>query len=449
MDTAEKDILAGFPGVRGMLESWQAQVAARLRGNPLLLFVVCVAFVGPLLRKLKLEGGLFHVFGATNTGKTSSLVVASSVWPHHPFAGSTSQSMVATWSSTGNAVEALAAERSETLLPLDEVGQFPGSGEELAHAIYVLGGSLGKVSLTNTRAVRSPRSFLTNGLSSGELSVRSKIEESGKRAPGGTGVRAVDIPAGTIVENTHGFDTPAAFVTALREAATENCGAPGVLYVDRLRKLFGDPDTEAALSVELRKMAALLLPPDATVEQGRVVRRFAAVQLAGTAAAELGILPFTEEEIAGSVRQVFERWWWETAHSISDEVRTLAALRSFVVRNHSSFLNTAASTGGASVRGFVSPRRDFFLFDEVQFQAACGCADVKPVLKALRERGLLVVNEVGRLRYKIKVASLGEEHIRLIAVKREILQFEFSGEDGAAPAAPQGDGATSEEDPAA
>jgi uncharacterized protein (DUF927 family) len=54
--------------VRGTLDSWKEQVAARLCGNPLLLFVVCVAFVGPLLRRLKLEGGLFHVFGATSTG---------------------------------------------------------------------------------------------------------------------------------------------------------------------------------------------------------------------------------------------------------------------------------------------------------------------------------------------------------------------------------------------
>ena len=44
------------------------------------MFVLCAAFAGPLLPKLDIEAGGFHLVGCSSVGKTTLLDVAGSVW---------------------------------------------------------------------------------------------------------------------------------------------------------------------------------------------------------------------------------------------------------------------------------------------------------------------------------------------------------------------------------
>jgi len=57
----------------GTLEQWQKNVVEQCKGNPRLIFAVCVAFAGPLLRFANMESGGFHMFGASSKGKTTAL----------------------------------------------------------------------------------------------------------------------------------------------------------------------------------------------------------------------------------------------------------------------------------------------------------------------------------------------------------------------------------------
>ena len=62
----------------GSLEGWQSDIASKANGNKLLAFSLSLAFVGPVMRALSLEGGGFHFRGASSSGKTTLATSAGS-----------------------------------------------------------------------------------------------------------------------------------------------------------------------------------------------------------------------------------------------------------------------------------------------------------------------------------------------------------------------------------
>ncbi len=72
--------LAEMVRPRGTLEDWRREVAEPCIGNPLAMLALCQAFSGPLLQPLGMEGGGFHLHGASSCGKSTLLGVAASVW---------------------------------------------------------------------------------------------------------------------------------------------------------------------------------------------------------------------------------------------------------------------------------------------------------------------------------------------------------------------------------
>jgi putative DNA primase/helicase len=60
--------------VRGSLNDWQNQIAAPCEGNSRLMFSVCLAFTGPILRFVKgPKAGGFQIWGDAETGKRRRL----------------------------------------------------------------------------------------------------------------------------------------------------------------------------------------------------------------------------------------------------------------------------------------------------------------------------------------------------------------------------------------
>ena len=98
----------------GTLEDWKANVAALCVGNPLMTTAVSLAFVGPLLELLGRDGGGLHLRGQSSRGKTTLQRSAASVWGM--------PTMVQSWRTTDNALEATAAGANGMLLVLDELG---------------------------------------------------------------------------------------------------------------------------------------------------------------------------------------------------------------------------------------------------------------------------------------------------------------------------------------
>jgi putative DNA primase/helicase len=178
----------------GTLEQWKRHVAARRRGNPILLFSLCTAFAGPLLRFADLDSGGFHLFGTSSQGKTTAPQVAASVSGCGADPGAADESHIRLWNTTGNALEALAAAHNDGLLALDEMGSC--DAEDFSKVLYDLAGGQGKSRLTEESALRERRSWRILVLSTGEISVRQRIEEgqrATRRALAGQLTRFVDI----------------------------------------------------------------------------------------------------------------------------------------------------------------------------------------------------------------------------------------------------------------
>lgn len=98
----------------GGLAEWQAEIAAKCVGNPVLTLAIGCALTGPLLSLVGVVGGGVHLVGDSSSGKSLAQLEGSSVWGD-PAA------FAASWDMTKGGLEIEAASRNDTLLPLDEI----------------------------------------------------------------------------------------------------------------------------------------------------------------------------------------------------------------------------------------------------------------------------------------------------------------------------------------
>jgi putative DNA primase/helicase len=121
------------------------------------------------------------------------------------------------------------------LLALDELGV--GDPREVAAAVYTIANGTGKQRARRDGSAQAPRTWNVMLISSGEVSVETKIEEDrGRKARAGQFVRLLDIPADR--ELGHGvFDNPGTFADAgkladeIKTAATAAYGTAGPDFV--------------------------------------------------------------------------------------------------------------------------------------------------------------------------------------------------------------------------
>lgn len=66
--------------VRGSLDGWKAEVAAKCEGNPVLTLAIGCALAGPLLSLVGVLGGGVHLVGDSSSGKSLAQLIGSSVW---------------------------------------------------------------------------------------------------------------------------------------------------------------------------------------------------------------------------------------------------------------------------------------------------------------------------------------------------------------------------------
>lgn len=440
---------------RGELAEWLRQVAAPCAGNSRLVFAVCCAFGGPLMSPLMVQTGGFHLVGDSSLGKTTALLVAASVWGPPGFKRQ--------WRTTDNALEATAAQHSDCLLILDEIGQVDGriAGE----CAYMLGNEQEKGRGQRTLQLRKPRTWRLLFLSSGEKTLADHMEEAGKRPNEGQLLRMPSVPADAgaglgMLEVLHGVPDGKAFVEAITKATATYYGTAGAAWLqwlaDHLAKV---EDWTAAL---MARFEAEYVPGLAHSQVRRVAARFALVAAAGELATKAGLTGWVPGEAVQSARRCFDAWLTKRGHAGNGEkVAMLGQVKACLERNGDALFtalhrladdhraNTPLRLGfrrvvdedGKPVKldaaqeyidrrstsesaTLASIRWQYLILAEAFKRDVCKGQDPEAVAKLLRDRGHLMTDG-DRLTMRQRINGIGDK-VPVYLIKPSI--FEDDGE---------------------
>lgn len=288
----------------GSLADWQQHVGALCAGNNRLAFVVSVAFAGPLLHLLGAESGGFHLYGDSSGGKTTHLQIAASVWG--------GPRLVMPWRATDNAMESVAASRSDAVLYLDEIGQ--SEPRIIGEMIYMLGNGTGKARANDRgMASRQAHEWRLLFLSTGEKTLAQHMAEAHKELKAGMDVRMLAVPADAnkgmgLFEALHGFDDAAALSDALKIRAGKFYGTPALAFLSALcepGKLHG---YAAVVRSTVERFTAEALPADANGQAQRAAARFGLAAAAGELATALGVTGWPDGTATEAARACLDAW---------------------------------------------------------------------------------------------------------------------------------------------
>ena len=314
----------GLYTVTGDEGAW-AELARLCVGNTRLVFALCAAFAGPLLRLADVEGGGFSFEGGSSCGKTTCLQVAASVWggPAH----------MRPWRATDNGLESVCVLHNDNLLILDEVGQV--SANVLSECGYLIANGMGKTRSGKDSSLRKSHTWRLLFLSSGEIGFAEKLSEKGLKARAGQEVRFVGIPtdAGMLSE-LHALPDAGALSNRLKELAVQHYGHAGRAFLQWLAD--NRDDVVKSVGEILTVGVARLCPPDATEQVRRVARRFCLVAYAGKVACDAGVLPEDMDVWAATV-SCFNDWLAVRGGTgAGEDAAILSAVRLFIEQHGAS-----------------------------------------------------------------------------------------------------------------
>jgi hypothetical protein len=330
------------------------------------------------------------------------------------------------WNLTSNALEGVAAAHTDALIALDECGLYAGS--DLGADLYLLASGRGKGAMDSHRRLKNVSTWRNSIISSGEMPMLEAIERKGGRAKSGMLIRLLDIPTGeNIFPCPPEGMTSSEFSNYLKGACSKYFGTPARAFIKFLVESLNDD--EAYVINNFREtfdlFAKEMTPENVTPLQERGIRRFAAVRLAGHAAIEAGVLPYTTEEVDASISEVMEVWL-KYRPTVTDVQRSILMLQDLLVRSGSS-LPTFQDAHVYNPKGFRDCIKGIYAFTDAQFSAATGAMSVEDVAKGLRSMGFLYCNEAGRLKSKLRIASGSES--RFYAVRKSLLSADLHRSD--------------------
>lgn len=400
----------------GSYVSWQSMAAAvgqTSRGA----FAVSVALSAPLAELVGETGGGFHLYGRSSRGKTTLLTVAASVW-----GGGGRDGAVKSWSMTANGGEAQAALHSGLLLPLDEINVT--APEEIADIIYRLANGQGKARARRDGGATTAAQWHPTILSSGEVTVATRLnasKRSASKVTGGLAVRMIDVPHSDFedraFEDIGDHSDEGAFAQWMRNEALKNYGYAGPAFVKCLVN-----DVEGAKSIAkglIESFVAEATKPSDDPQVIRVARRFGNVAAAGTLAARWNIVPWDETTAMHAALTCFRAWATARGTTTSqEEINTLQQVLSFFEAHGMSRFEKISHVDDDNG---ATRDQDTIVRDRCGFRAEVDgatiyyvlpamwrdeiCADLDPgyVAKLLRERGVLHSGEGTHIQKKVRL----------------------------------------------
>ncbi|MCY4046114.1 MAG: DUF927 domain-containing protein [Cellvibrionales bacterium] len=285
----------------GTLKEWQESISKFCINNSRLILAVCSALAAPTLALIEGEGGGFHFYGGSSTGKSTALQIAASVWGNADY--------VKRWRATSNGLEGIAVAHNDLLLVLDELSQLdPKYAGEIA---YMLANGQGKQRAKKSGLSKKPFKWRNLLLSSGEITLDNHIQQSGKNSKAGQLTRIVDIPADAgkdlgLFEYLHEFETPKELADHLKLATTKSFGSVGIAWLEYLTTNKEMVKAELHEGIEHFKSMQKNLNHKSQVL--RVQDRFAICAAAGEIASKAGLTAWPKGEANLAINQCFQDW---------------------------------------------------------------------------------------------------------------------------------------------
>ena len=435
---------------KGSLEGWNATLGALSPGNSRLLLAISLAFVGPIMKWLDIEGGGLHLRGPSSTGKTSIGMAAGSVW-----GGGGTMGFASSWRATGNALEGVAHGHTETLLILDELALV--DPQEAGSAAYALASGQGKARAQHTGALRRRSEWRVMVLSTGEIGLADHMRAAkrGDRTMAGQELRLLDLAADAGAglgawEALHNTAGAAAFSDTIKAACAANYGHAGPAFV---RGLVADPAYWESEAKRLARVFVAKAKQDG--DSGQIQRgafRFAAIAAAGEMAAALGVVPWQMGEAQAAALACFQTWASGFGRTgLREHRQILERVRNTIQASQARFANipqrrsstngdaradgppTASNREGEaralSTLGYaheIDVGKLCYLFHDSGWNEIISGWDAKEAAEVLRSRNLLVLGEGGRLKRKQRV---GDQSPRFYTVRAEILSWDSAESD--------------------
>jgi len=307
----------------GSLHGWQTEVATYCQDNPMLLFVMSAAFVGPLLKLINRHAGAvgIHLLGDSSKGKTTALHMAASVWGSSAF--------VKSWRATDNGLEGIAAALNDTLFVLDEISQC--DPQEIGAIVYALGNGIGKQRANRYGGVREPSRWRLMWLSSGERSLSAHMREANLSAKAGQQVRLLDIPVTNqnhgIFDKLYGHVHGGTFADTLGEACQQHYGHAGVQFI---KHLIADKQN---LQVFYAEITALPMFAAKDGLGGRAAKVFVLAAMAGELAIQYGIVPWRSGSALHAASTAYLAWRDLRGDGQTEEQQILKTVQTFIDRH--------------------------------------------------------------------------------------------------------------------
>lgn len=398
----------------GSLDTWQHEIGQYCAGNSRLVLAVSAAFAAPLLHLAGLDGGGINIVGQSQTGKTTALRVAGSVW-----GGGGNKGFIETWRATSNGLEGVAAMHNDVLLCLDEMGQV--DSWEVGAVAYMLANGEGKIRARRDGSAKPSAQWRLLFLSSGETGLADKMLERGLTPKAGQEVRLADLPADSgagmgLFEKLHGFDTPGALASHLREATRSIYGVPSREFLERLREM-DQLELADRITTNCQCFVKRHVGPEAPGQVQSVAARFGLIGVAGELAIEMGILPWAKGEALHAAALCLGAWRQNRGGLGVSEIETgIVAVRQFLeIHEDSRFewlMRDSDRLGRRppySRAGWCKETErgefEFFILPSIFETEICKGFDHRTVAGAMAERGLLQPSPDGRMKRKERVGG--------------------------------------------
>lgn len=290
----------------GSLDDWRQHVSALASGHKRAVLAISTALAGALLGVFGFEGGGIHYVGPSSKGKSTLIHLAASVWGRP----TGEKGFVRTWRATANALESLAAIHTDTLLPLDELGQI--DAYEAGAAVYALATGVGKGRAGRTGEWRPAKSWRVMVMSTGEIGLGDKIAEVGKRVRAGQEVRLLEIRAVSesgefgVFDDAGPLGDAAALAGQVKRESHTFYGSAGPAFVAEIASRFDEVRDDLAQMKE--HFIRSSVPQGADGQVHRAAERFALIAAAGEMATQLGIVAWEPGEAIAAAQAIFAEW---------------------------------------------------------------------------------------------------------------------------------------------